>query len=256
MKKTFALMLMTAALALAGTKGNPDAWVAGTNTFAPDYISSTYGQYDHDEAPINGGDYQDISGNSSEAYTAQIRLSVVGGTKVWLTNWVSSWESIPDLNTPFNMVDEEMYGYFTTEGGAINWSDGSISTITYGEGTEHQVTTTGYLLDYFEEDTDIFLVLTPRDDEMATLDFTVDTAEAVNANGNLIARFDGDGAMTDYDLAGNVKINFTLANYGDRTFVAVFETPRPAGQPLPGTLMAGLLSMGTILVSRRMKKRG
>lgn len=253
--KTILVLLLTTVISVCGaTKGNENAFVDGENSFT-EYTDSIFAQYDHDEMP-NGGDYIDISGNPAESNTAKIRLHVSGGTKVWLTNWVSNWEEIPDLNVPFSMVDEQQYGYFKENGGFV-WSDGSTTSITYSESGEngtHSVTTTGYLVDYFEDDSDIYILVTPRDNEQKPLDFTVDTKEEV-ANENVDKRWDGNGAVTDYDLAGNVKVNFQLHTYGDRTFVAVFEQPfnQTAGQPLPGMMIASILAAGTVFAGKKMK---
>ncbi len=268
MKKALVLILIAAVTAMAATKGNPFASTSGDFTFSSPYTWSTYAQYDHSEIP-NGGDYKDYSGDSSEAYTAKISLTVKANTKVWLTNFVADWTKVEDLNTTFDMGGDQKYGYYTTDSNQITWSDGTQKYVTYSQTADAKaeqiisndgkkdgaqtVTTESYFLDYFGEDATIYLVMTPRDDNGAALEDYVTTGDEITSDSVLTARWDGDGTTTDYDAAGNVKINFGVSGVaGNRTFVAVYETP---GQPLPGVLVASFLALGTVFAGKRMKKR-
>ena len=56
------------------------------------------------------------------------------------------------------------------------------------------------------------------------------------------------------DAAGNQIANFGLTNGGQREFVAVLEKTTK-GQPLPGMILAGLLSLGTVAAGKKMRKR-
>ena len=58
------------------------------------------------------------------------------------------------------------------------------------------------------------------------------------------------------DLAGGQIVTFGLINGGQRGLVAVIEKKKTTtGQPLPGLLVAGLLSLGTVAAGKKMRKR-
>ena len=194
-------------------------------------------------------------------------LSVKANTSVWLSNYVRSfYEPIPDLHG--NVYNMEKYGYIYKDDlpsldipngsydSLIHWANGETTTITYTASTNPSITNdaTGYLLDEFKKDADIYLVMTTLASDGGE---TVDTYQYVQ---------DADHATTlqsrqhnTVDLAGNVRINFGIDNAGAREFVAVYsntdDTPSPSGQPLPGLLFAGMLSLGTVFAAARMRKR-
>ena len=207
-----------------------------------------------------------------------ISLKVNGGSGVWLSNYVPTGfvggTKVPDLNgDQYTMAGTQKYGYIykndlpTLEmtradyASKIHWADGRYyDSITYTATADSSKTaeTRGWFLDYFEDDAEIYLVMTtlPEDGEE-----TVDSYQYVSGGKEdpttLINRLDGTK-----DGAGNIRVNFGIDSIG-REFVAVYDDgsidyanlPHAAGGPLPGLLFVGLLSMGTVFGASRMKKR-
>ena len=149
-------------------------------------------------------------------------------------------------------------------GDLIHWSNGETTEITYIDNTKPDTkqTATGYFLDYFEDDAEIYLVMTALEEDGHE---TVDSYQYVYENKahedtTLLSRKDNR-----LDHAGNVIVNFDIDSevHGNsaREFVAVYDDTAierhtiPAGGPLPGLLFVGLLSMGTVFGASRMKKR-
>lgn len=196
-------------------------------------------------------------------------LSVKANTLVWLSNYVRSfYEPIPDLHG--NVFNMGRYGYIykndlpdlSTPNGSYNslihWANGETTTITYTSSSNPSITNdaTGYLLDEFKEDADIYLVMTALAVDGGE---TVDTFQFVkdfNNETSLISR-----QHNTLDLADNVRVNLGI-NYAGHEFVAVYtgtdgsngRTPGPSGQPLPGLMFAGILSLGTIFGVSKMYK--
>ena len=207
-------------------------------------------------------------------------LSVGGGSDVWLSNYVRSWyEPIADLHgNVFDMGADQKYGYIfakdltsaaLTNGSyadKIHWSNGNTTEITYTYDANPAITNTatGYFLDYFENDAEIYLVMSTIPEDGID---TVDTYQFVQDASNETLMYSRQHNISD--LAGNVRVNFGIDNgtYGDgegigREFVAVYDDTAferypvtPAGGPLPSLLFVGLLSMGTVFGASRMKKR-
>ncbi|MBO4512907.1 MAG: hypothetical protein J5746_09080 [Victivallales bacterium] len=207
-------------------------------------------------------------------------LSVKGGSDVWLSNYVRSWfEPIPDLHgNVYDMGGDQKYGYIfksdltsdTLPNGSysdkIHWSNGDTNKITYFDDANPELTNTatGYFLDYFKDDAEIYLVMTTIPEDGVD---TVDTYQFVqDANNETLMQ---SRQHNTNDLANNVRVNFGIDNgiYGDgigiaREFVAVYDDTAylhhaggAAGGPLPSLLFVGLLSMGTVFGASRMKKR-
>ena len=68
------------------------------------------------------------------------------------------------------------------------------------------------------------------------------------------------GHEGELDKAGNIRVNFGIHTLDNREFVAVYELPddnniNGMGQPLPGLLLAGLLSLGTVAAGKKIRKR-
>ena len=186
-------------------------------------------------------------------------LSVKADTTVWLSNYVRSfYEPIPDLHgNTFNMSPMK-YGYIYkddltsldlekgTYDSLIHWANGETNKITYTYSANPNITNTatGYLLDEFKTDAEIYLVMTALEIDGGE---TVDTYQFVrDADHDTILQ----SRQHDYlDLADNVRINFGI-NDG-REFVAVYSkaehSSAPSGQPLPGLVIASILSIGTIV---------
>ena len=224
-------------------------------------------------------DYTDYTKPGQAWWPADMfTLSVSGGSDVWLSNYVRSWyEPIPDLHGNVYDMGAQKYGYIFKEdltsatlangsyGDKIHWANGETTTITYTNDNGPQTNdATGYFLDYFDNDAEIYLVMTTLEEDGHE---TVDTYQYVQ---------DADHETTmqsrqhnTNDLANNVRINFGIDNgeYGDgigiaREFVAVYDDTaferhvvKGAGGPLPGLLFVGLLSMGTVFGASRIKKR-
>jgi len=197
-------------------------------------------------------------------------LSVKANTSVWLSNYVRSfYEPIPDLQGNVFNMSAEKYGYINKSDLAkldmangsyealIHWASGETNTITYTYSANPNITNTatGYLLDEFKEDADIYLVMTTLARDGGE---TVDTYQYVeDANHATTMTFRQHNTV---DLAGNVRINFGINDVGHE-FVAVYSSvgngaggTAPSGQPLPGLLFAGMLSLGTVFGVSKMRK--
>ena len=228
-------------------------------------------------------DYNEFKRGDQNWLGAQlITLNVHGGSGVWLSNYVASFDGgkVPDLNgNVYDMAGNQKYGYIyksdlpdlttTNYADKIHWADGRYyDSIIYTATTDPSVTaeTRGWFLDYFEDDAEIYLVMTTLPEDGSE---TVNSYQYVQGGPEdpttLMSRVDGTT-----DGAGNIRVNFGIDNgtYGDgigigREFVAVYDDgsidyanlPRAAGGPLPGLLFVGLLSMGTVFSASRMKKR-
>ena len=205
-------------------------------------------------------------------------LSVSGGSDVWLSNYVSSWydpKPLTDLHgNVFNMGADQKYGYIfakdltsaTLANGSyvdkIHWSNGNTTEITYTNDSGPETNSaTGYFLDYFEDDAEIYLVMTTLESDSGEAVDTYQFVKDANNDTSMVSR-----QHNTVDLAGNVRINFGIDSVSEgligREFVAVYDdtaylhrTVTPAGGPLPGLLFVGLLSMGTVFGASRMKKR-
>lgn len=201
-----------------------------------------------------------------------ISFEVKAGTNVWLSNYVNTFYNgkLPSLDgTQFSMTGEHKYGYINKKdlstmneqnyADAIHWSTGKITSITYTYDADPSIktTTTGYLLDYFGEDAEIFFVMTTLPQDGGE---TVDSYQYVqdaDHDTTLVSR-----QHNTVDLAGNVRINFGVDSAGlgliGREFVAVFDKPSidggVSGQPLPGALTSFLLIAASVGLCR-LKKR-
>ncbi len=193
-------------------------------------------------------------------------LNVKANTSVWLSNYVRSfYEPIADLNgNVFNMAGGK-YGYIYKSDlpkldlangsydSLIHWASGKTNTITYTNSTNSVTNSaTGYLLDEFKEDAEIYLVMTALASDGGE---TVDTYQYVrDASHDTTLQSRQHNTV---DLAGNVRVNFGINDLGHE-FVAVYSgvdrTPSPSGQPLPGLLFAGMLSLGTVFAASKMRK--
>ncbi len=204
-------------------------------------------------------------------YSDMITLKVSAGQEVWLSGIVTSWwdNSGKELDEVFDM-SKNHFGYFKATDNIINaeiekseYAANGIK-VTYGKGTTDKVTffddavpsrtmeMTAYLLDTFDQDMEIFLAMTPIDETEL-----IDTYQFVNdpAHEDTVMQSRKLTAGGQPDFAGNVRVNFGTVNAGYE-FTVLFSDPvAPVGQPLPGLLVAGLLSLGTITLGSKAKKR-
>lgn len=222
------------------------------------YSSDTpYMQFSHVEE-TNFGNYTDSLRADQNWLGAQmITLSIDSECDVWLSNYVSSWYWPKPLDAlDGNVFDMSAgnYGAFEVNGTGSWVGQGQTTTVTYFDdltGAENQ--TEAYLLGHFKggEDIAVWMTTLPEDggEKVDMQQYVAD----VNHSTTLASRVDGT-----HDLAGNVRINFGLTNYKGREFVAfgVSQTSPPiSGQPLPGTILASVIALGTIGAAKKFKKR-
>ncbi|MBQ4479720.1 MAG: hypothetical protein II943_03685 [Victivallales bacterium] len=243
-------------------------------------------------AGIVGDYYQyDASSFKGEQHSEQpwlgaqmISMHVTGGNSVWLANYINSWywpTPVPDLNGTAYQMGAGQYGYLLKSelqgvnpgsdySNLIHWSDGKTKEITYTDNNGHTNPTTAYYLDYFGKDDDIYFVMTSlAEDDPNGVGEVVDSFQYVNDRNKVTEMYNPDTVLTSRldattDIGGNVRINFGLGAHDiRREFVAVWSegdydgnTPEPpSGQPLPGAMIAGVLSLGTVLLGKRLRRR-
>ena len=209
---------------------------------------------------------------------APFTLSVKANTSVWLSNYVSSFywpKPIPDLDGNVYNMAAGKYGYIYKNDlpsldvpngsydSLIHWANGETTTITYVYDPNPAITNdaTGYLLDTFKEDAEIYLVMTTLTSDSGE---TVDTYQYVqdaDHDTSLLSR-----QHNTLDLANNVRVNFGIDSIAEgrpiaREFVAVYTGANggsggtsPSGQPLPGLLFAGMLSLVTVFGASKIRK--
>ena len=273
MKKTVLLLTVLAAIAFAGVE--------------EPFVQFTRDDYHSEQRPADLNASQNTT-NNGDWYPAQlISLSVHAGTNVWLTHKVQSWYEPLNLDgneygNEFDMLGgSQRYGYIVksdfggdltmekgTYDGLIHWSAGDTDMVTYTNDSGPQKSTrTGYFLDHFDDDTEIYLVMTTLATDTNPQE-AVDSYQYVQSANHvettlMSRRYDYD------DNAGNVVINFGIDNgtYGDgngigREFVAVYDQgPNPfkpsggtTGGPLPCGAIAWIIGLGTVSLARKMKK--
>ena len=224
--------------------------------------------------PYTSSDYNTYSpsGEASQNWVSaqMITLSVQAGSAVYLANYVSSWYWIPDLgdssNGAFDMSAGK-YGYVfaakdangkVSPVGDINYATGDTKDVTFfsPDGTLSK-TTTGYLLDTFDKDAEIFLVMTPNGYSEA-----VNSYDPVdNPNGDVpYESILASRQINTNDQTHQTRVNFGTTDGIGHEFVIGYEAAPPAGggmsgQPLPGVLLCSLLSLGTVSATKRLRKR-
>lgn len=171
----------------------------------------------------------------------------------------NGWPVINEYLTPDGQT---VYEPVTPAGAAVMSGDGTSTQVTFhnDQWSTPDPVLTAYHLGTFTKDTEFFLVLTTEAGEQ------VDSYSEINPEGSAA---DGQTSLGsrqifEKDQAGNVRFNFGFrssawgGNARSREFILVYgpsaETP-VTGQPLPGMVMAGLLSMGTVAAGRRLRKR-
>ncbi len=205
-----------------------------------------------------------------------VSMTVHAGTSVWLTNYISNWYGeVLDLDEKFDMSPGK-YGYilasdfngntslerseYAENDVTIHYANGKSEDVTYFYDANPATTKTtkGFFLDNFDEDTEIYLVMTSLPEDGGN---QMDTYQYVQQDGHdataLVSREYGTN-----DQAKNVRINlgYQGTQGNGHEFVALYgakvlEPVEPKGQPLPGVLMAGILSFGSIVAGKRLRKR-
>ncbi len=219
--------------------------------------------------------------NQGWSAAAIITLHVPANSTVYLTNYISNWKgSNADLDEIFDMsagnygyinasslpsLNLEKSDYYTSD--YINFSNGESIDITYYDDNDAtgntKYTTPGYYLGSFDEASDIYLVMTPknRDELVDTYQYVQD---GYHEETDLLSR-----QYNTTDQAGNVRVNLGISAHGNGSheFVAVYsyddfdeggygeEGGGSSGQPLPGLFLATILAIGTIAFGKSLKKR-
>ncbi|MBP5300981.1 MAG: hypothetical protein J6Y80_06210 [Victivallales bacterium] len=241
-------------------------------------------------AGISGDFYQyDASSYAGEQRQEQdwlgarlLSMHVTAVSSVWLANYINSWydpKPVPNLDGTGFQMGAGQYGYLLKSelqgvnpgsdySNLIHWADGRTKEITYFHNPDPTITntTTAYYLDYFGKDDDIYFVMTAIPEDGGEV---VDSFQYVNDSNKGTEMYNPDTTLISRvfetaDLAGNVRVNFGFGSQDRfRDFVAVWSegdydgnipTP-PSGQPLPGAMFAGFLSLGTVLLGKRLRRR-
>ena len=217
---------------------------------------------------FTGADYNYFT--TAQTYTEQgwipanmIALSVKANTSVYISNYVSSWYGeMPNLGDTDYLAGYDMsansYGYVYAEKdanglykpvGDIHYANGTTKEVTYkNPNGPQQRTTTGYYLDTFTKDAEIFLVMTPNGytDEVNSWYPVNDPYGAYPYSSILASR-----QINTYDLTGQTRVNFGTVDGVAHEFVVGYEAEPITGQPLPGVMMSCLVGIGVILSKKK-----
>jgi hypothetical protein len=212
-------------------------------------------------------------------------LKVPAHTQVWISNIIKNWSCLNQWNQSSypDLVDENVYqmttdkfGYYTVDNGVLSdfhsgTTETMILTYTNDQNNNQSSPTTGYLLGKFDEDTEIFLAMTPvGSNEMVNSYQEVrDVTQGINTT--LKSRVwqvpedpndpENTNVIPHLDIAGNIRMNwgFDGLTPSGREFTIAYEDldfpDTPTGQPLPGVLFSGLLLMGTVGTAKRIRRR-
>ena len=234
-------------------------------------------------------------------YQSMMTLSVSSGSGVWLSNFVDHWDlsayeynPVVDLHGfAYDMKGNQKYGYIDQADlaklaekkgvdlhdlqkedyqGIIKWASNNNDPIMiqYNDDAGHTNETQGYFLDYFEKDTNIYLVLTTLEADGGEVVAAYQYVQGGDPNAydtTLVSR--QITANPQLDLAGNVRINYgldTTQPTTGREFVSVYDNGTyskdlerarysSTGGPLPGVFFAGLLSLGTVFGASKVKRQ-
>ena len=127
-------------------------------------------------------------------------------------------------------------------------------TYYYDDNPSITATATGYFLDSFENDAEIYLVMTTLAGDGHELVDSYQRVQDTNAgyDTTLVSRL-----HNTTDQAGNVRINFGIDSVSEgwigREFVAVYNSTA-SGQPLPGVL-SSILIVGSLMGGYKTMKR-
>ncbi len=233
---------------------------------------------------LSSWQFVDLRGDGD--YTKVFTLNAPAG-KVYLTNWVQNWNNVIPLDAVFNMTK---YGYidaakigenpnlaWSDYESYITWSNKSTTDVTYYDDAnpDTKVTAKAYLLDEFEEETEVYIVMhttgidTPHEyiDSYQKVDGQEGTDDTIlaarkagenddNNHNSINADLVNAPSTKIRDLAGNFIVNFGLTNGGQREFVAIYEKPTyVSGHPLPVGFIANFLAIGTVVVGSITSKK-
>ncbi len=210
-----------------------------------------------------------------------ISLKVKAGTDVYITNYVSNYYDVYDIGDS-DFVDGagKKIGYDMSVGNfgymTANLDDfGNISSVSKfieGKGTVKDfsytasngktVTTPGYLLDTFNEDTEIFFVMTPFATKEGEIIGPVDTYNLVNDAGLGVKSPLWSRQINTVDQNGTVRVNLSVADSLSPTGLShefaiaslAKEDVPPSGQPLPGVLTSCLVGLCATGIAARRRK--
>ena len=208
-----------------------------------------------------------------------ISLKVNGGSSVYVLNYTSNFDDIYNLDddtysvyNPATGKNEKpgfdmsvgKFGYLTAatdengnvivdENGKIAVSDfqagkGDVEYFSFTGSDGRTVTTKGWLLNTFDNDTEIFFAMTPISNG--------DPQELVNSydpvGGYLTSRLN----RTE-DQNGALRINFGTSDDVGHEFVVgyVANESSPSGQPLPGVLTSCLVGLAATSIAARRRKQ-
>ena len=213
--------------------------------------------------------YDSAGGPTQEWTSAQmVTLSVQGGSSVYLSNYINTWygevSNLGDSNYAAGYdMSTGAYGYMiaqktadgkVTTDGIVHPGTGETKDVTYKNpnGTETK-TTTGYFLGTFDEDTEIFFVMTPNG-----YNSKINSYLPVNDPNNdpPVTSILASRQINTTDLAGNIRVNFGTVDGIGHEFVIGYEAapPSSSGQPLPGVLSTIVVACCSIACAKKMKK--
>ena len=213
--------------------------------------------------------YDSAGGPIQEWIPAQmITLSVQAGSSVYLSNYINTWYgTVENLSSDTYAAGYDMsagaYGYMiaqktadgkVTTDGIVHPGTGETKDVTYQNpnGTETK-TTTGYFLGTFENDTEIFFVMTPNG-----YNSKINSYLPVNDPNNdpPVTSILASRQINTTDLAGNIRVNFGTVDGIGHEFVIGYEAapPSSSGQPLPGVLSTIVVACCSIACAKKMKK--
>lgn len=215
-----------------------------------------------------------------------ITLNVKAGSTVYLTNYVSNFNLvgdspikdlgdssyaegynmtanhygyvIADKGENGNLIDNGNGSYSIKPGSEIHWGTGEQIEVTYynADHTASQ-TTAGYKLGTFNEDTEIFFVMTPNGYNTAVNSY--DYVDWPNGGENAVSSILQSRHVNPLDQVGNARVNFGIVGHENgHEFVigsVASVEPPPSGQPLPGVLSSCLIALGATGIAARRRKK-
>ena len=229
-----------------------------------------------DYVQFTSDDFNVVRRPSQNWFSAEmISLDVKAGSTVYIMNYISNFDKVYDLDDknysiynpttgknekPGFDMSTNKYGYMVAttdaDGNVISVGDvidgkGHTRDFTFNStdpNDSRTVTTAGYELGTFTEDTKIFFVMTPVSNG--------DPMETVNSydpvGGYLTSR-----QNNTVDALGQIRVNFGTSDGVGHEFVVGYvakEDMPPSGQPLPGVLTSCLVGLAATSIAARRKR--